>query len=199
MCKYIWNEKRISEYLEYLNAISGEKLCLNIVQNDKNKYPIALSLDCNALIYIPQFLNHESFSDNDIEAMLILCYASALFQKSFGHDNKEKAMDKKSYQNIVQRICRLIHTEPVIIEYLDKIVTPIRRNIFTSAEDKSYYSVGDVIQCDLCKYTITAIFEEHGDLKITFEGESPFDPREHSVHTELEDTVRNCFALVDRK
>lgn len=172
-------------------------MCLNIVQADKGKYPVALTSDCKALIYVPQFLNHVGFSDKDIEAMLIFCYAYAVAKADVIHDIEDGMPSKDYFQNILQKICKLADREPVTVEYLDKIVTSVRREIFTLAEDKSYYSVGDVIRYDLCRYTITDIFEENGDLKITFEGESPFKPGEHAVHTELEDTVYKCFTLFD--
>lgn len=172
-------------------------MCLDIVQADKGKYPVALISDYKTLIYVPQFLNHVDFSGKDIEAMLIFCYASAVARTSLIHDGEDGIPSKDYFQNILQKICKLADREPVTVEYLDKIVTPVRRNIFTSAEDKSYYSVGDVIRYDLCRYTITDIFEENDDLKITFEGKSPFKPGEHAVHTEFEDTVYKCFTLVD--
>ena len=198
-CVNIWDEKRISEYLEYLNTVTNGKVCLDIVQADKGKYPVALTSDCKALIYVPQFLNHVGFSDKDIEAMLIFCYAYAVAKTDVIHDSEDGIPSKDYFQNILQKICKSADREPVTVEYLDKIVTPVRRNIFTSAEDKSYYSVGDVIRYDLCRYTITDIFEEYGDLKIRFKGASPFKSEEKSVHVELEDTIKKYFILENTK
>lgn len=146
-----WTVEKIREFYTYLNEHYSLNVNPNIIEEEKNKFPLCRRV-FNNLVFVPEFFNHELISE-DARKMFLLClYSCCNLDK-----NKDGHLDINPVF-LAKGICEDLGFNYVSDLELETQERKVRRLLYDDIENSCYFSVGHKLrESAFCSYEVVDI------------------------------------------